>query len=147
MPDGWLHVEWLQKEKAWPIEGMTLKSSLSKHSYLCRYINHTWLFFRYILYINIFRYFELNLKYTMYFIQHPVSQPIINPATLDIHVEEYVAPRFLRKMKSKVITKFDFVKQIKELLFDISTRIYTLNPSYFSAEAKDSRSTCKCKRS
>ena len=47
----------------------------------------------------------------MYFIQHPVSQPIINPATLDIHVEEYVAPRFLRKMKSKVITKFDFVEK------------------------------------
>ena len=41
MPDGWLHVEWLQKEKAWPTEGMTLKSSLSKHSYLCRYINRT----------------------------------------------------------------------------------------------------------
>jgi len=34
--------------------------------------------------------------------QHPVSQPVINPATLDIHVEEYVAPRFLRKMKSKL---------------------------------------------
>lgn len=82
----------------------------------------------------------------MYFIQHPVSQPIINPATLDIHVEEYVAPRFLRKMKSKVITKFNFVRQITEL-FDISTTIYTFNVSYFSAEAKDSRSTCKCKRS
>ena len=41
MPDGWQLVEWLQKEKAWPTEGMTLKSSLSKHSYLCRYINHT----------------------------------------------------------------------------------------------------------
>jgi kindlin 2 len=34
--------------------------------------------------------------------QHPASQPVINPATLDIHIEEYVAPRFLRKMKSKV---------------------------------------------
>ena len=58
--------------------------------------------------------FKLNSKHTMYFIQHPVSQPIINPATLDIHVEEYVAPRFLRKMKSKVITEFNFVKTIKE---------------------------------
>ena len=34
--------------------------------------------------------------------QHPASQPVINPDTLDIKVEEYVAPRFLRKMKSKV---------------------------------------------
>ncbi len=34
--------------------------------------------------------------------QHPASQPVINPATLDINVEEYVAPRFLRKIKSKV---------------------------------------------
>ncbi len=34
--------------------------------------------------------------------QHPASQPVINPATLDINVEEYVAPRFYRKMKSKV---------------------------------------------
>ena len=65
----------------------------------------------------------------MYFIQHPVSQPIINPATLDIHVEEYVAPRFLRKMKSKVITKFDFVEKEPTIyyhtLFDISTTVYT----------------------
>ena len=35
--------------------------------------------------------------------QHPASQPVINPSTLDINVEEYVAPRFLRKIKSKVI--------------------------------------------
>ena len=35
--------------------------------------------------------------------QHPASQPAINPATLEINVEEYVAPRFLRKMKSKVL--------------------------------------------
>ena len=34
--------------------------------------------------------------------QHPASQPVINPATLDINVEEYMAPRFLRKMRSKV---------------------------------------------
>ena len=34
--------------------------------------------------------------------QHPASQPVINPATLDINVEEYVAPRFLRKIKNKV---------------------------------------------
>jgi hypothetical protein len=35
--------------------------------------------------------------------QHPASQPVINPATIDNSLlEEYVAPRFLRKMKSKV---------------------------------------------
>lgn len=34
--------------------------------------------------------------------QHPAAQPVINPATLDINVDEYVAPRFLKKMKSKV---------------------------------------------
>lgn len=34
--------------------------------------------------------------------QHPASQPVINPATLDINIEEYVAPRFMRKMRSKV---------------------------------------------
>ena len=64
--------------------------------------------------LDISRDFESNQKYNMCFIQHPVSQPIINPATLDIHVEEYVAPRFLRKMKSKVITAFNLVKKIKE---------------------------------
>ena len=36
--------------------------------------------------------------------QHPASQPVINPATLDIRVEDYVAARFLRKGKSKVST-------------------------------------------
>ena len=39
--------------------------------------------------------------------QHPANQPVINPATLDISVDEYVAPRFLRKMKSKVCKMFD----------------------------------------
>ena len=34
--------------------------------------------------------------------QHPASQPVINPNSIDINVEDYVAPRFLRKMKSKV---------------------------------------------
>lgn len=34
--------------------------------------------------------------------QHPASQPVINPATLDIRVEDYVAARFFRKGKSKV---------------------------------------------
>ena len=34
--------------------------------------------------------------------QHPASQPVINPNSIDINIEDYVAPRFLRKMKSKV---------------------------------------------
>ena len=34
--------------------------------------------------------------------QHPASQPVINPATLDIKVDDYVAARFLRKTKNKV---------------------------------------------
>ena len=34
--------------------------------------------------------------------QHPASQPVINPNSLDINLEEYVAPKFLRKMKSRV---------------------------------------------
>ena len=35
--------------------------------------------------------------------QHPASQPVINPTTIDNSLlEEYVAARFLRKMKSKV---------------------------------------------
>jgi len=33
--------------------------------------------------------------------QHPASQPVINPNSLDINLEEYVAPKFLRKMKSR----------------------------------------------
>ncbi len=41
--------------------------------------------------------------------QHPAAQPVINPATLDINVEEYVAPRFLRKMKSKVSNIINYI--------------------------------------
>jgi kindlin 2 len=33
--------------------------------------------------------------------QHPASQPVINPNSLDINLDEYVAPKFLRKMKSR----------------------------------------------
>ena len=110
-------------------------------SYLKLLSSHVWIF-------DISECFKLNSKHTMYFIQHPVSQPIINPATLDIHVEEYVAPRFLRKMKSKVIPKMQPCQTNKRIyLFDISMTIHTFNVSYFSAEAKDSWSPCKCKRS
>ena len=44
--------------------------------------------------------------------QHPASQPVINPATIDnALLEEYIAPRFLRKMKSKVKNS-PFCKQV-----------------------------------
>ena len=48
--------------------------------------------------------FDAEVKSILAFLsmQHPASQPVINPATLDINVEDYVAPRFLRKVKSKV---------------------------------------------
>jgi len=37
--------------------------------------------------------------------QHPAKQPVINPLTLDIQIEDYLAQRFLRKPKSKVSWK------------------------------------------
>ena len=48
--------------------------------------------------------YDSEVKSIMAFLcmQHPASQPAINPATLDINIEDYVAPRFLRKMKSRV---------------------------------------------
>ena len=49
--------------------------------------------------------YDAEVKSIMAFLsmQHPASQPAINPATLDINIEDYVAPRFLRKMRSKVL--------------------------------------------
>jgi len=51
--------------------------------------------------------YDMEVKSIMAFLsmQHPASQPAINPATLDINVEDYVAPRFLRKMKSRLRQK------------------------------------------
>ena len=40
--------------------------------------------------------------------QSPASAPAINPNTVEINAEDYVAPRFARKMKSKVSFKSDF---------------------------------------
>lgn len=34
--------------------------------------------------------------------QRPAEQPVLNPQDLDIPVEDYVAPRFTRKLKGKV---------------------------------------------
>lgn len=35
-------------------------------------------------------------------LQHPAPAPAINPQSLDINPEDYAAPRFVRKLKSKV---------------------------------------------
>ena len=48
--------------------------------------------------------------------QHPASQPVINPATLDIRVEDYVAGRFLRKGKSKVHTLHCIAKYVVQVV-------------------------------
>jgi kindlin 2 len=34
--------------------------------------------------------------------QHPAPAPAITPSSYDISAEEYVAPRFLKKLKGKV---------------------------------------------
>ena len=59
--------------------------------------------------------YDAEVKSIMAFLsmQHPASQPAINPATLDINVEDYVAPRFLRKMRSKVSLSKIFFSNLK----------------------------------
>ena len=54
--------------------------------------------------------------------QHPASQPVINPSSIDVsQLEDYVAPRFLRKMRSRVsltmhaIYIFLVIRMIKKL--------------------------------
>ncbi|KAK7788445.1 hypothetical protein R5R35_006978 [Gryllus longicercus] len=37
--------------------------------------------------------------------QHPAPAPAINPASLDINPDDYVAPRFARKMKGKLVQR------------------------------------------
>ena len=56
--------------------------------------------------------YDAEVKSIMAFLsmQHPASQPAINPATLDINVEDYVAPRFHRKMRSKVRFVFELLR-------------------------------------
>ncbi len=34
--------------------------------------------------------------------QSPAASPAINPASIEINPDEYVAPRFAKKMRSKV---------------------------------------------
>ena len=49
--------------------------------------------------------------------QHPAMQPVINPLTLDIQIEDYVAQRFLRKTKSKVSFLKVSTKNVIEYLY------------------------------
>ena len=69
--------------------------------------------------------YDAEVKSIMAFLsmQHPASQPAINPATLDINIEDYVAPRFLRKMRSKVshclFSLFCFFAQFCQMTFRI----------------------------
>ena len=54
--------------------------------------------------------------------QSPASAPAINPNTVEINAEDYVAPRFARKMKSKVsLTDFkhNFGRNEEKLLRNI----------------------------
>lgn len=46
-------------------------------------------------------------------LQRPSEQPVLNPNTLDIQVEDYIAPKYLKKSKGKVINiDFFFNQQI-----------------------------------
>ncbi|XP_066991411.1 unc-112-related protein isoform X2 [Anabrus simplex] len=38
-------------------------------------------------------------------IQHPAPAPAINPASLDISPDDYIAPRFVRKLKGKLVQR------------------------------------------
>ena len=56
--------------------------------------------------------YDMEVKSIQAFLamQHPASQPVINPNSIEINVEDYVAPRFLRKMKSKVNKSIPIIK-------------------------------------
>lgn len=36
-------------------------------------------------------------------LQRPAEQPVLNPNTLDIQVDDYIAPKYLKKSKGKVV--------------------------------------------
>lgn len=42
--------------------------------------------------------------------QHPAPVPAINPASLDISPEDYVSPRYAKKLKGKVCGQINFFK-------------------------------------
>ena len=45
---------------------------------------------------------EVNAIKAFLSMQAPATAPVINPASIEISPDDYVAPRFTRKMKSKV---------------------------------------------
>ena len=45
---------------------------------------------------------EVNAIKAFLSMQAPAQAPAINPASIEINPEDYVAPRFARKIKSKV---------------------------------------------
>ncbi len=49
---------------------------------------------------------EVNAIKAFLSMQAPAQAPAINPASIEINPEDYVAPRFARKIKSKVSTYF-----------------------------------------
>ena len=49
--------------------------------------------------------------------QAPASTPVINPNSIEINPEEYVAPRFSRKIKSKVKKSSSKVRKAKKKKF------------------------------
>ena len=55
--------------------------------------------------------------------QKPAPAPAINPASLDIQPDDYVAPRFLRKLKNKVKKKFLLNFCIKNFPFNKKLKI------------------------
>lgn len=46
---------------------------------------------------------EVNSITAFLQLQKPATTPAINPNSLDINPEDYVAPRFAKKLKGKVI--------------------------------------------
>lgn len=51
--------------------------------------------------------YETEVKNIQSFLQmqHPAAEPAINPASLDIQPEDYVAPKFQRKLKGKLVNR------------------------------------------
>jgi len=62
--------------------------------------------------------------------QHPASQPVINPASIDVsQLEDYVAPRFLRKMKSRKTCVANCLpeKPLRQRILEAHTNFKDLN--------------------
>lgn len=79
---------------------------------------------------------EVNSITAFLQLQRPAPAPAINPNALDIIPEDYVAPRFAKKFKGKVIV----------IRVRISLRTNRVNTSFFFhvVGSEDLGSTCKC---